>query len=196
MNKELNEMRRKVYLAAVLTIGLLTFYRFLLFVPLPGVDQAAMAEMLKKPAASQEAPTQWTEVGPGIGYRDMTMPGPVRVFIARADRSRDTWTVDSMTSMGTIKGGHETVPDMAKRYDDTVTWDGHRYEVKAAINGDYHDRTTGYAFGGQVIAGWYAKRFGDDGGMSGFFWTASARSAGMCTTARGSSRSSSPTRLR
>ena len=114
---------------------------------------------------------QWTQVAPGISYEHLSLPGPVKVFITRADRDRQTWTIDSMTSKGTIKGGNETVPDMAARYDDTVTWDGRRYDVKVAINGDYYDRV-GYALGGQVMGGWYVKRYNDDGGMSGFCWTA------------------------
>src|SRR3972149_6902811 len=101
---------------------------------------------------------QWTDVALGIGYRQMDLPGPVKVFIARADRSRNTWTIDSMTSKGTVRGGVETVPAMAGRYDDTVTWDGCRYEVKVAINGDFYNMGTGYALGGQVIGGWYVKR--------------------------------------
>ncbi len=116
-------------------------------------------------------PAQWTDVAPGIGFRHIELPGPVQVYIARGDRSRRTWTIDSMTGMGTIRGGVETVPDMAQRYDDSVTWDGCRYEVKVAINGDYYNMTTGYAAGGQVIGGWYVKRYVDDGGMSAFFWT-------------------------
>ena len=125
--------------------------------------------------AQGSAYAQWEEVAPGISYRHMELPGPNNVFIARADLSKDTWTIDSMTSMGTVKGGMETVPNMAERYDDTVTWDGHRYEVKVAINGNYfdvrdHDRAIGYSFGGFIHSGWYAKRFPDYGGMSGFFW--------------------------
>lgn len=120
---------------------------------------------------------QWADVAPGITYRRMDLPGPVRVFIVRADRGKPTWTIDSMTSLGTIKGGRETVPDMAARYNDTVTWDGRRYEIRAAINGEYFNPTTGYASSGQVIAGWYAKRYGDDGGMSAFFWTSDRRCA-------------------
>ena len=52
---------------------------------------------------------QWSDVAPGISYREFTQPGPVRVFVTRADRSTNTWTIDSMTSMGEIKGGHEVV---------------------------------------------------------------------------------------
>lgn len=120
---------------------------------------------------------QWAEVAPGIDYRQMDLPGPVKVFIARADRAKTTWTIDSMTSLGTIKGGRETVPEMVERYNDTVTWDGRRYEIKAAINGEYFNPRTGYSFSGQVIAGWYAKRYADDGGMSAFYWTADRRCA-------------------
>lgn len=120
---------------------------------------------------------QWADVAPGISYRQMDLPGPVKVFITRADRSQNTWTIDSMTSKGTVKGGFETVPDMVRRYDDSVTWDGRRYEVKAAINGEFYDGRTGYSFGGQVISGWYVKRFTDDGGMSAFFWTSDRRCA-------------------
>ena len=120
---------------------------------------------------------QWTDVTPGISYRQMDLPGPVKVFLARADRSKDTWTIDSMTSMGTIKGGRETVPDMAKRYDDTVTSNGRRYEVKVAINGDYFNGGTGYAFGGQIMAGWFVKRYDEANAGSGFFWTSDRRCA-------------------
>ena len=175
-------MRRKSHLLVIFAIGLLAFYRFGFHVTLPGINQAAMAATAKKAAAAQTPAAHWEDVAPGISYGHMELPGPIKVFMARADRSKNTWTIDSMTSMGTIKGGTETVPDMVKRYDDTVTWDGKRYEIKAAINGDYfnvrdRNRLIGYAFGGQVLAGWYAKRYGDDGGLSGFFWTADRKCA-------------------
>ncbi|HPD31367.1 MAG TPA: phosphodiester glycosidase family protein [Phycisphaerae bacterium] len=122
-------------------------------------------------AVCARADTQWSEVAPGISYREYALDGPVRVFVARADRSKKNWTIDSMTSLGTVKGGRETVPDMAVRYDDTVTFDGRRYDVKVAINGDYFDMRTGVAAGGQVISGWFVKRFGEYSGNSGFVWT-------------------------
>lgn len=169
-------MRRKVYISAVVALGLLAIHRAAFHVPLPGLDTKAVAETVKRQAPAASPSARWEEVAPGISYGYMELPGPNRVFIARADRSKDTWTIDSMTSMGTIKGGMETVPDMARRFDDTVTWDGHRYEVKVAINGNYfnvrdRNRAIGYSFGGQVMSGWYVKRYGDDGGLSGFFWT-------------------------
>ncbi len=125
--------------------------------------------------ACMGADAPWSEVAPGITYREYTLDGPVRVFVARADRSMKSWTVDSMTSLGTIKGGFETVPDMAVRYDDSVTFDGRRYDVKVAINGDYLDVKTGTALGGQIISGWFVKRFGEYVGNSGFVWTLDGR---------------------
>jgi hypothetical protein len=80
-----------------------------------------------------------------------------------------------MTSLGEIKGGRETVPEMAARYDDSITADGHRYAVKAAINGDYFDMKSGVALGGQIISGWFARRFGEFTGPSGFVWTRDRR---------------------
>lgn len=118
---------------------------------------------------------QWSEVTSGIFYREFQLAGPVRVYVARADRNVETWTIDSMTSLGEIKGGRETVPDMAARYDGSITSDGRRYEVKVAINGDYYDMKTGVALGGQIISGWFARRFGDSGGNSGFVWTTDRR---------------------
>jgi hypothetical protein len=125
--------------------------------------------------ASLGANVEWSPVAPGISYREYTLDGPVRVFAARADRGTTNWTVDSMTSLGTIKGGRETVPDMAARYQDSVTFDGRRYDVKVAINGDYFDMKTGVAAGGQIISGWFVKRFGEYAGGSGFVWTTDRR---------------------
>jgi len=64
---------------------------------------------------------------------------------------------------------------MAARYDDTITSDGNRYAVKVAINGDYFNGATGVPFEGQIMAGWFVKRFGEQSGISGFAWTADRR---------------------
>ncbi len=117
---------------------------------------------------------QWAAIAPGISYRQYTLEGPVNVYAARADRSVKSWTLDTMTSLGQIKGGRETVPDMAARYNDSITFDGHRYNIKVAINGDYFDMKTGVALSGQIISGWFAKRFGEYSG-SGFVWTTDRR---------------------
>ena len=112
---------------------------------------------------------QWSPIAPGLDYREFNLPGPVRAFAVRADRSANIWTVDAM------KGGRETVPAMAARYNDSITFDGHRYAVKVAINGDYFNGNTGVPFEGQIMAGWFVKRFGELSGLSGFVWTSDRR---------------------
>jgi hypothetical protein len=49
------------------------------------------------------------------------------------------------------------------------TW-GMRNQVVVAINGSYFNMVNGILQGGQVQSGWYAKRFDDLGGWSGFAW--------------------------
>jgi hypothetical protein len=118
---------------------------------------------------------QWSSIAPGLDYREYSLPGPVRVFVTRADRRTNTWTIDAMKGQGQMKIGRETVPDMAVRYNDSITFDGHRYAVRVAINGDYYHPTTGVPLEGQIMAGWLAKRFVDNGGISGFVWTSDRR---------------------
>jgi len=118
---------------------------------------------------------QWSDIAPGISYREYTLDGPVRVFVTRADRSTNTWTIDSMTSLGEVKGGYETVPNMAARYNDSITTDGHRYQVTVAINGDYFPDPNGAALSGQIMSGWFVKRYTDYSGSSGFVWTSDRR---------------------
>ena len=118
---------------------------------------------------------QWSPIAPGLDYGEFSLPGPVRVFAVRADRSTNTWIIDTMKGQGKMKGGHETVPNMAARYDDSITFDGHRYAVKVAINGDYYTGSTGVPLQGQIMAGWFIKRFEDDGGISGFVWPSDRR---------------------
>ena len=118
---------------------------------------------------------QWSPISPGLDYREYSLPGPVRVFVTRADRRTNTWAIDAMKGQGQMKVGRETVPDMAARYNDSITFDGHRYAVRAAINGDYYHPTTGVPLEGQIMAGWFVKRFVDNGGISGFVWTSDRR---------------------
>lgn len=119
--------------------------------------------------------SDWSRVSPGIEYREMTLEGPVRVYIARADRSMKNWTIDTLTAQGTVKGARETVPDMVVRYNDSVNADGQRCDIKIAINGDYFNATTGVPPGGQVISGWFIRRYGEYTGGSGFVWTSDRR---------------------
>lgn len=112
----------------------------------------------------------WTEVVPGIEYRAYTLEGPIRVFVTRADRSRSDWIFDTMIAQGSLRHGRETVPDMVARYDDSVNFAGQRYEIKAAVNGSYFHPPTGVPMAGQIVAGWYAFRFGEYSGGTGFVW--------------------------
>lgn len=137
-------------------------------------NTALLCGILWLAGSTAVAIAQWSPVADGIDYREYTLDGPVRVFVARADRQVKTWIIDTMTSLGEVKGGHETVPDMVRRYDDSITFDGHAYDIKVAINGDYYNGRTGVALSGQIISGWFAKRFGDYSG-SGFVWTTDRR---------------------
>ena len=114
---------------------------------------------------------QWVDVAPALSYRDYTLEGPIRVFVTRADRSKDNWVFDTMIAQGSVINGRETVPDMVKRYDDSVNFEGTRYDIKAAINGSYFNMRTGYPSAGQIISGWFALRFGEYSGSTGFIWT-------------------------
>lgn len=115
---------------------------------------------------------QWQSVAPGIDYQKFSASGPNNVFVTRMDRDDPDCTIDSCIAQGKLVSGLETVSGMASRYEDTIgywgqTW-GVRYDVVAAINGDgfSSDQPTN----GQIISGWYAKRFNEFWG-GGFVWT-------------------------
>lgn len=120
------------------------------------------------------ARAQWTAVAPGIDYAELSAPGPNNVFVARMSRTEPSVTIDSMIGQGTLVGGRETVSGMVSRYDETLSWWGQewgaRNDVVVAINGSFFDLSSGVPQGGQIVSGWYAKRYGDFG-LSGFAWT-------------------------
>jgi hypothetical protein len=114
---------------------------------------------------------QWTQVRTGIEYRKFTLSDPNNVFVTRLDRSNLNCIIDSCIAQGQLISGKERVSGMATRYDDTIgywgqAW-GARYDVVAAINGDGF--STDQPTNGQIISGWYAKRFNEFGG-GGFAW--------------------------
>jgi hypothetical protein len=118
------------------------------------------------------ASAQWQTISEGIDYQEYTLSGPRRVFVTRMDRANTSCIIDSCIAQGKLYSGRETVSGMANRYEDTIgywgqTW-GTRYDVVAAINGDgfSSDQPTN----GQVISGWYAKRF-NEFTSTGFVWT-------------------------
>ena len=127
--------------------------------------------------APSSAPAQgWETVGTGIEYRQFTLPNPDpnNVFVSRMDRANLQATIESSIGQGQLASGRETVSGMASRYDQAISywgqaWGG-RNDVVVAINGDFFEPTTGVPEGGQIHSGWYAKRFNDVGGRSGFAW--------------------------
>jgi uncharacterized protein YraI len=125
--------------------------------------------------ASARAALAWTTVGVGIEYQSFTTPDPNNLFVARMDRSNPAVTIESSVANGTTIGARETVRNQAARYDDAINWWGQswgqRNDVIVAINGDFFNGTTGVMSGGWIHSGWYANRFSNFGGYSGFGWT-------------------------
>lgn len=119
--------------------------------------------------------SEWEPVVPGIEYQEFTLPGPNQVFVARMDRSEPSITLDTTIAKGIFGKGTETVRDMVVRYDQSIsTWDGQwgaRNDIIVAVNGSFHNVNSGMPETGMVQSGWYAKRFDDLGGTSGFAWT-------------------------
>jgi len=117
----------------------------------------------------------WTTVGDGIEYQQFLADGPNNVFVCRMARSNTNATLETTIANGTVSGARETVRNQAARYDDALSWWGQswggRNKVVCAVNGDFFNGTTGVITGGQCHSGWYAKRFGNWGGYSGFGWT-------------------------
>ncbi|MCP4249939.1 MAG: hypothetical protein GY778_23095 [bacterium] len=116
----------------------------------------------------------WQVVAPGIEYQEFDLADPNNVFVTRLDRGNPSCTIDSTIAAGRLIAGRETVSSMAQKHEDAIgywgqAW-GQRYDVVAAINGDFFNGTTGVPTSGQIIGGWYAKRFTDFTGGSGFAW--------------------------
>ena len=123
--------------------------------------------------------TNWQQIAPGIEYQEFQLSDPNNVFVARMERSNLDLTLESMVAQGKLSEGKETVSSMFARYDQALNfWGGSanppnwgmRNQAVVAINGSYYDIYTGVPQGGQVQAGWYAKRYDDLGGWSGFTW--------------------------
>jgi len=119
----------------------------------------------------------WSPVTPGIDlqvYR-LSNPRPVKVYVARMDRSNPSTTIESSIAQGSLAEGRETITGMAARYNQAInywgeTWGG-RNRVVVAINGYFFDGATGTPWSGVANSGWYSKRFDDFIGDAGFAWT-------------------------
>jgi hypothetical protein len=123
----------------------------------------------------------WQAIVPGIDYIELRLKNPANnVYVARMHRDALTVTLDTSIASGYLAdNAKETVSQQAERYNQAInywgqapltpTW-GSRNEVVVAINGSYYDVPTGIPWSGMVQSGWYAKRFDDLGGTSGFAW--------------------------
>jgi hypothetical protein len=121
----------------------------------------------------------WEQIAPGIEFQKYQLPDPNNVFVVRMDRSNTSLTLESTIAQGKLSQGRETVSDMYSRYDQALNfWGGSsnppnwgmRSQAVVAINGSYFDWNTGVPIGGLVQSGWYAKRYTDLAGGSGFVW--------------------------
>jgi hypothetical protein len=146
----------------------------------PAASQPLVENAASDPLGAQVSPGQWGEpVVPGIEYREYALSDPNDVFVARMDRNVSDLILESSIAQGQLVEGRETVSSMADRYDDAInfwgqaditrTW-GLRNDVVVAINGSFFDWESGVPQSGQVQSGWYAKRFDNLGGSSGFVW--------------------------
>ena len=122
----------------------------------------------------------WSPVAEGIDYQQFRLPDPNNVFVARMDRSNLSLTIESSIAHGGLSGSLEPVSSMAAHAEQAInywggsftptTW-GARNDVVVAINGSYFSWDTYIMEGGLIHSGWYAKRFEDCGGFTGFAWT-------------------------
>jgi hypothetical protein len=131
--------------------------------------------LIPVPSASVDMQSDgWETVGDGIAYRQFTLKGPNRAYVARLDRNNPNAIIESSIAKGRLNGGKETVSQMVGRYDQVINaWGGDwgpRNQVVVAINGSFYDVKTGVPWGGVIHSGWYAKRYGDFQGDSGFTW--------------------------
>lgn len=123
------------------------------------------------------AVAQWSEVAPGIDYQKFTLSDPNDVYVARMDRANLDVTIDSVLGQGKLDGdARETVSSMAARREGSIgywnqQWGDTVQDVVVAINGDFWDTDLGMPESGHIQSGWYAKRFTNFSGGSGFAWT-------------------------
>ncbi len=133
---------------------------------------------------AQAAPAlaAWSTVGNGIEYQKIalpaagfSMPDVNNVFVARMLMSNTSATIETSMAQAKVNGVRETITAQSARLDEAIsyanqTW-GQRNDVVVAINGDFEGYTWGTAASGLVHSGWYAKRFANLTGGSGFAWT-------------------------
>ena len=140
----------------------------------PLIILLCLIALLTGAASAVAAPTAWTRVSQGIDYQSFVLPGPVRAFVARMDRSNTDLILESGLAQSSVLGGTETVSKIAKRYDGAVNawggaWSGTN-QVWVAINGSYFDMDTGEPFGGIIQSAQYELKYADLHGLSGLMF--------------------------
>lgn len=116
----------------------------------------------------------WEPLDSGIDYQEYRLDDPNNVYVARLDRHNPQVILDSGIAQGLLGHGPEKVSDMARRYDGAInswggTW-GSSNKVVVAVNGSFFYLPSGLPMSGVITSGWYARRFDDLGGGSGFAW--------------------------
>jgi hypothetical protein len=140
---------------------------------LPGVLLAVVVALL--PLTPDARGEDWRPVAAGVDYRVFDLPGPTQAHVARLDTHEPSVIIESSIAGGGVSGGFETVSEMARRYDGSLTaWGGQwgpRGRVLVAINGSSFDPETSEPYGGLFHSGEYSLRYGDLAGGTGFVWT-------------------------
>lgn len=136
---------------------------------------------------ARSAPNDWTQLAPGIHYQyfHLNSPRPIDLFVSRLDRSEPNVTMETAIAQGKLVDGREKVSDMSARYSETINYWGEKWGgrnwVVTAVNGYYFNLGSGRPLSGQVQSGWYAQRFSDYIGDTGFAWNLDrSASIGRC----------------
>ena len=115
----------------------------------------------------------WNPVASGVDFQvyRVNNPRPVKVYVARMDRSNLATTIESSIAQGKLAEGREKITGMFSRYNQAInywgeSWGG-RNRVVVAINGYFFDGSSGTPWSGVANSGWYAKRFDDFVGDAG-----------------------------
>jgi hypothetical protein len=137
----------------------------------PPITLLCLIALLAGAGSAFAAPMAWTRVSQGIDYQSFVLPGPVRAFVARMDRSNTNLILESGLAQSSVLAGTETVRQIAKRYDRALnawggTWESTN-QVWVAINGSYFDLENGEPFGGIIQGAEYSLMYGDLQGVSG-----------------------------
>lgn len=162
-------MKTKLLIAAIWMLFFLTPLAFLL----PGSAAPPLPDGYTQETA-RGSTTGWEQVATGVEYREYYLSDPNMVYVARMERANISVTLETGIGSGYLDPDRETTSTIANRVDQSIGWWGQlwgrRSEVVVAVNGFYFDFDTGETLGGLVNGGWYAKRFDDLGGDSGFGW--------------------------